>query len=67
MWGIYLDRVLRELLKRVEKDLVAVTSCENAKNFGRLKKIRELREKDLIFIGNDRKKNKSIIYKKPSK
>lgn len=59
---------IRTLLLRIEKDKVAETSCEIARQLGRYKQIQVLREKQEIFIGHDARMRKSVVYfKKPVK
>lgn len=62
------DEDIFNLLKRLEKDRATETSYEIAKKFARYKRIREIRNKQELFIGMDRKMGKSVIFaKKPIK
>jgi len=61
--NIIQDKRLVEIFKRIDQETV-ITNCELARAFGRLKKVRKLRQQNRIYIGNDRKKNVSIIFKK---
>jgi hypothetical protein len=55
------DQNIRNILERLEKNNATCTDYNTAKQLSRFKQIRELRRKDTLFIGNDHKKNKSII------
>jgi len=60
------DPKMRSVLERLERERIAITSNEAAKQLARYKQIREMRELKQISIGNDRRNNESIIYvKKP--
>ena len=62
------DEKMQSLLARLEKDKVACTDFNSAKQFSRYKQIRAMRQRDELFIGNDRRKKITIIYsKKPIK
>ena len=57
-----LDKKYNNIMERCMRDGVAIVDTSLAKSFGRNKKVRYLRELGGIYIGNDRKKNKSMIY-----
>ena len=57
-----LDKKYKNIMERCMRDGAAVVDTRVAMDFSRNKKIRYLRELGGIHIGNDRKKNKSIIY-----
>lgn len=62
------DERITKLLERLVKDRATETSYELAKQLSRYKEIRNIRSKEKLYIGMDRKMGKSIIYfKKPIK
>ena len=56
------DKHMENLLERLEKDRAAVINFDSAKQISRYKQIRDMRKRDEIFIGMDRRKKKSIIF-----
>jgi hypothetical protein len=58
------DPKIRSLLERLEKDGVAVTNFNTAKQFSRYKQVRQTRALKQMNIGMDRRMNESIIYSK---
>ena len=62
------DPKVRSLMERLEKDHVAVTNFDTAKQFSRYKQVRQVRALRQMNIAMDRKMNESVIYsKKPIK
>lgn len=62
------DKNIRSLLERLERDGATETSHELAKQLSKYKQIREVRFREEMYIGMDRKMGKSVIFaKKPIK
>ena len=57
-----LDKKYKNIIDRCMNDGAAIVDTRLAMDFSRNKKVRYLRELGGIYIGNDRKKNKSIIH-----
>ena len=58
------DDHIKSIFERLEKDKIALTDFDSAKQLSRYKQIRAMRQRDEILIGMDRKKKISIIYSK---
>jgi hypothetical protein len=56
---------LDKVFKRVLKDNAASTDTQLAGTLAKHKKIRHLRKKNMIFIGLDRNKRKSVVFMPP--
>lgn len=56
------NKKIYNLCERLEKSPIAEIDSTVAKEFSRYKEMRFLREKDLLFIGKDHRKNMSIIH-----
>lgn len=50
------------LMDRLIKDSATCVNTRIATDFCRIKSIKTLRKKNYLYVGNDRKKNKTIIY-----
>ena len=55
------DDNLKNMLMRLEKDKAICTSHDNAKRFSKYRPIRDMRHRDELFIGMDRRKKVSVI------
>ena len=55
------DEKIKNILERLTRGNGTYTDFNTAKQLSRYKQIRRLRERDMLFIGMDRKKNKSVI------
>jgi hypothetical protein len=55
------DNHIRSIMERLEKDNSAVINCNDSKQLLNYKQIREMRDKNEMFVGLDRRKNKSVI------
>lgn len=60
------SKEIEKIFDRLVKHTATSVSTRTAIDLARNKKIRYLRSIDNIFIGNDRIKNKSIIYIPPN-
>jgi hypothetical protein len=56
------DNHIKSILERLEKDKATFTDFKSAKQFSRYKNIRDMRKRDEIYIGMDRKKKVSVIF-----
>jgi len=62
------DPRIKNLLDRLERDRATETDYDIAKQLSRYKQIRNMRNNEQLYIGMDRKMNKSVIFaKKPIK
>lgn len=62
------DEKIRSIMERLEKDKIAITNFDTAKQFSRYKQVRQARALKQMNIAMDRKMNESVIYsKKPIK
>ena len=55
------DPNIYHILERLEKDKATTINCHDAKQLLNYQQIRNMRKKDELFVGLDRRKNKSII------
>jgi hypothetical protein len=55
------DSHIRSIMERLEKDNATVISCKDSKQLLNYKQIRKMREKNEMFVGLDRRKNRSVI------
>ena len=56
------DDEIKKLLDRMTVNHATLTKSSLANQFSKYKEIRYLRKKDIIFIGKDHRKDKSIIF-----
>jgi hypothetical protein len=56
------NKTTEKILERLMLDKSVKIDTRVAVDFGRIKRIRELRELDKVFIAHDSKKRKSIIF-----
>lgn len=55
------DSHIRSIMERLEKDNATVINCNDSKQLLNYKQIREMRDKNEMFVGLDRRKNRSVI------
>lgn len=59
------DDEIKRIFDNLSRVLAVPTKPKNACTLGKIKYVQLLRKKDLIYIGWDNSKRKSIIYRKP--
>lgn len=56
------DSHIRSIMERLEKDKATFTDYNTAKQLSRFGDIRDMRKRDEIYIGMDRRKKVSVIF-----
>lgn len=56
------DDHIRSIMERLEKDKATFTDYNSAKQLSRCKDIRDMRKRDELYIGMDRRKKVSVIF-----
>jgi hypothetical protein len=56
------DNHIRSIMERLEKDNATFTDYNSAKQLSRFSDIRDMRRRDEIYIGMDRRKKVSVIF-----